>query len=99
MLAELVGEDHDDDSAEISRIRSDMWTVSGSTDVSDFVEETGIAVPEGEYHTIAGFIMSSLGHVPCKGEELRHDSVVFSVSKMEGRRVVEVSVRIEEVAK
>jgi len=99
LLSELVGEEHDEESSEISRIRADMWTVSGSTDVSDFVEETGIVVPEGDYQTIAGFIMTSLGRVPTKGEELCHDGVVFSISKMEGRRVVEVSVRIGEVAK
>ena len=99
LLGELVGEELDDDSEEISRIRPDMWTVAGSMDVADFVEETSIPVPEGDYQTIGGFIMTTLGRVPDKGDELRLENIVFSVSQMDGRRVLEVSVRLEEVAK
>ena len=97
LLSELVGEELDDDSDEISRIRPDMWTVAGAMDVSDFVEETGIPVPPGEYQTIGGFMMTTLGRVPEKGDELRLDNIVFSVSQMDGRRVLEVAVQLEEV--
>ena len=99
LLGELVGEELDDDSEEISRIRPDMWTVAGSMDVADFVQETSIPIPEGDYQTIGGFIMTTLGRVPDKGDELRLENIVFSVSQMDGRRVLEVSVRLEEVAK
>ena len=99
LLSELVGQELDDeDSDDISRIRADIWTVSGSTDVEDFIEETAIDIPPGEYQTIAGFIMTTLGRVPDKGDELRVPGAVFSVSQMEGRRVVEVSVRIVDDA-
>ena len=67
----------------------------------------GVRVVEGEARpavsasdqTIGGFIMTTLGRVPDKGDELRLENIVFSVSQMDGRRVLEVSVRLEEVAK
>ena len=94
LLSELVGEELDDEADEIEKIQADIWTVPGSTDVEDFVEETRIAIPPGDYQTIAGFIMTTLGRVPDKGDELRLPGAIFSISQMEGRRVVEVAVRL-----
>ncbi len=94
LLGELVGEFDDDiDSDEIDRTQPDMWTVSGAMDVQDFAEETGMALPEGEYHTVAGFVLSLMGHVPEEGEEVVHDGLAFCVETVEDRRVVELSVR------
>ena len=94
LLGELVGELADDeDSDEIDRTQPDMWTVSGAMDVSDFEDETGLSLPEGDYHTVAGFVLSMLGHVPEEGEEVQHDGLAFVVTSVEERRVVELEIR------
>ena len=95
LLGELVGElgDDDDDSDEIERTQPDVWTVSGAMDVEDFAEETGITLPDGDYHTVAGFVLSLLGHVPEEGEEVVFDGLAFQVESVEDRRVCELTVR------
>lgn len=92
LLGELLGEDEDTFDSEIARSRPDAMTVKGSMDVEDFVEETGIELPEGDYHTVAGFVFHALGRLPRKGDQAIASDHRFVVSKMEGRRIAEVIV-------
>jgi putative hemolysin len=94
LLGELVGgtDEEDTEDSEIARIRPDALTVKASIDVEDFAEETGIHLPEGDYHTLGGFVFHQLGRLPRKGESVSHGEHRFVVSRMEGRRVSEIVV-------
>ena len=97
LLEELVGDlldELDDDSDEISVIQPNVWNVSGSMDCEDFMEQTGLALPEGDYHTVAGFVFSQLGHLPSKGEHLSWEGVRFEVTGLDERRITELTVRL-----
>jgi putative hemolysin len=93
LLAELVG-GQDDVSAEpdIER-RADTLTVKGSIDLEDLQEETGIAVPTGDYHTLGGYVFHQLGRLPRRGDVVTGGGHQFVVTGMEGRRVAELLVR------
>ena len=92
LLGELLGaEDDDTEDAEIAG-RPDALTVKASIDLKDFEEETEIALPEGEYHTLGGFVFHQLGRLPRKGESVSFGRHCFQVSRMEGRRVSEIVV-------
>jgi putative hemolysin len=92
LLGELIGaEDEATEDAEIAG-RPDGLTVKASIDLQDFEEETGIALPEGEYHTLGGFVFHQLGRLPRRGESVTFGSSRFQVSRMEGRRVSEIVV-------
>ncbi len=94
LLGELFGDEDDDtDESEIARLRPDALTVKASIDVEDFVEETGITLPEGDYHTLGGFVFHELGRLPRKGDSVAVGEHRFVVAKMEGRRIAEVIVR------
>ena len=96
LLVELVGADldEDDDSAEVSRIRPGLLSVSAGMDIDDFCEETGLPMPKGEYHTIGGYVLNTLGHLPHKGEELEREGARFTVVGVEGRRITELTVEL-----
>lgn len=97
LLGELVGDlldEHDDDSDEISRLQPDVWNVAGSTDCDDFQNQTGITLPEGDYHTVAGFVFSELGHLPAKGEVLSWEGLEFHVTGLDERRITDLTVRL-----
>jgi CBS domain containing-hemolysin-like protein len=99
LLSELVGElldEHDDDSEEISRILPNVWTVAGSMDCDDFTQETGIELPTGDYHTVAGFVFSEFGHLPAVGEALEREGVEFLVTELDERRITELTVRLAD---
>lgn len=43
--------------------------------------------PDGDYHTIAGFALTALGHLPEVGEAFIHDGWRFEIVDLDGRRI------------
>ena len=97
LLGELLGEEELSEENEIARLQPDAITVKASIDVDDFADETGIDLPEGDYHTLGGFVFHELGRLPRKGDAVAHNQHRFIVAKMQGRRIVEVVVRSPNV--
>lgn len=96
LIVELVGElgDEDDDSTSHSIEQHDgSIAVDGALDIDDFREETNITIPEGEYHTVGGFVFHTLGRIPEPGDTCDGDGHRFEVTEMDGRRVSRVRVR------
>ncbi|HZD24204.1 MAG TPA: hemolysin family protein, partial [Acidimicrobiia bacterium] len=94
---ELVGDIRDEhDIREVMEIRPagrDRYLVAGQTRV-DRLEEVGVAVAEGEYETVGGFIMTELGRVPQRGDRVEGPDFEMTVRRMDGRRVREVELTI-----
>ncbi|MCB9681475.1 MAG: HlyC/CorC family transporter [Alphaproteobacteria bacterium] len=91
LIIELVGELGDEFTDEgpddISPDGLDAFTVRAGMDLEDFSEGTGIAVPEGDYHTLAGFVSHVLGRIPVTGDTVDAAGHRFEVTEMDGRRV------------
>jgi putative hemolysin len=65
-------------------------------DANDTLEPIGIELPESEeYDTVAGMVMTILGHIPTRGETLRHNGFVLTVLDAAPTRVERV--RVEHV--
>lgn len=97
LLAELVGElldEGDDQPQDVTRVLDGVYTIRGNMDVDDFEQRFGLALPEGEYDTVAGFLLDQAGTVPAKGDEIEWNGVQFTVRRLEGRRITEVTVRL-----
>ena len=43
--------------------------------------------PDGDYHTIAGFALTALGHLPEVGETFSHEGWRFEIVDLDGRRI------------
>ena len=52
-----------------------------------FTEETGITLPEGDYHTLGGFVFHEFGRLPKRGDFITYEDHKFIVHEMEGRRI------------
>jgi putative hemolysin len=98
LLYELIGDDESSEDSEIAQVRPNVITVRASIDVEDFSEETGIELPDGEHHTLGGFLWHQLGRLPRVGDDVEYDGHRFVVAEMEGRRIAEVMVRVSEEA-
>jgi putative hemolysin len=96
LLAQLVGEilDETDTAAdpEVTALGQDQFTVRGSMDVADFNERFGVELPEGDYTTVAGFVMDEAGELPAKGAVLEAAGFRWAVVGVEGRRITELCV-------
>jgi putative hemolysin len=97
LLSELFGDflDEDDDDGDgIQRLGPGGWAFDAALDLEDVEEEIGLALPEGDYHTLGGFVFHRLGRLPHKGDAFTWQGHRFVVRRMTGRRIDEVLVRL-----
>jgi putative hemolysin len=76
-------------------VRDDgSWLVDGMMPLDEFEDRTGIRDMEGDgsFHTIAGFVLHELGHLPTTGECFQYRSFRFEVLDLDGRRIDKIAV-------
>jgi len=96
LLEELVGEIADESDLEESLISrtSEGWDVDARLPVDDLVNVTGVDLPDEEWDTVGGLVLGLAERIPEEGEVFTHERLILRVSRMQGRRVAEVSVRL-----
>jgi putative hemolysin len=95
LVEELIGDIQDEYDAEgypSRRLRTGEIEVDGLMNLDDFAEQTGIELPDGPYETVAGYLMSALGHLPQTGESAELDGSRLTVTELDGRRISKVRV-------
>jgi magnesium and cobalt transporter len=94
LLAALVGDLYDEfdpgGEPEVVRVDRSRWLVDGGTSIDDVRTHIGLALPEGKYVTLGGYIFDALGHIPIEGERLKHGDWELRVVEMDRRRVAKV---------
>ena len=66
------------------------FLVDGMMSAQDAFERLGIPPVEGGFHTIAGFMLARLGHLPVVGEHFDYEGWRFEVADLDGRRIDKV---------
>ena len=97
LIEEVIGDIRDEYDApgeDPLRFRGGAVEADGLLNLDEVEEQTGVALPEGPYETLAGFVMASLGHVPRVGEAVEADGHRLEVSELDGRRVARVRVTL-----
>ncbi len=102
LVEEIVGDVRDEhDRGEINPVRPlgrDSWMVSGLLRDDELADATGFRMPEGDYETLAGLVLTRLGRIPEVNDEVRIDGWRITVMRMDRHRVAELRVaRIPEV--
>jgi len=100
LVEELIGDIHDEydtDDSVTDVIPLGNPVVDGLMNVGDFVEEYDIALPEGPYETVAGFVVAGLGRLPELGDQTETATHRFIVEELDGRRLARVRVEPLEV--
>lgn len=95
LVEELIGEvrdEHDLPDAEPASPGPDDVLDAGLT-LEDFGEVTGVELEDGDYETVAGYVIARLGRFPDEGEQVEVEGAVLEVVRMSGHRLVEVAVR------
>jgi CBS domain containing-hemolysin-like protein len=95
VLEELVGDirdEHDEDELGVIRLDTNRYLVPGTRRSDEAERALGLDLPEGEYETVAGFLMARLGRVPKRRDDVEYDGWRLQVRSMQRRRVVQVVV-------
>ena len=93
LLEELVGEIRDEyDMTElgVEQLGERRFIVPGSIRIDEVKDRLDIELPEGEYETVAGFLMDQLGRIPRRRDTVVHEEWRLRVMSMHRRRVVQV---------
>ncbi|MEW6033517.1 MAG: hemolysin family protein [Chloroflexota bacterium] len=72
---------------EYQAVGENTFLVEGGLRVEDANEELGLELPDGDYETVAGFILHRLGHIPREGEQLAYKGLKMVVSEMRGMKI------------
>ena len=91
-----IQDEYDHEDEEISKIDDNTFTVDGTIDIEEIEELLGKNLPEGDYETLAGFIIDQLQFLPKDGEmnEVEFENVKFTVLKVDERRIEKIKVEI-----
>ena len=101
VLESIVGniqDEYDDEDEEIVQINETTFTIDGITDLDEVDELVGTKLPEGDYDTLGGFVISLLGYLPSESDPepavAEYDNLRFTVLNFGDRRIGEIKVEI-----
>jgi CBS domain containing-hemolysin-like protein len=92
LVGDLSDEFDEDDEPVIQKVRENRWLVDGQIHVDRVVETLGAPIPEGDYVTLAGFVLHQLGEIPEVGTSATYGEWSFKVQSLDRRRISEIVV-------
>lgn len=99
IVAEIVGEIKDErDQEEEAGIIFDGKDLEcdGRTEVDVINDYLNVNIPDDEYETIAGFVISQMDKIPVEGEEFAWENLIVRILKADKRSVLKVKITVEE---
>ena len=96
LLEEIVGEirdEHDTEDADFTELPDGSTLVDGRVDIEKLEARFGIAVPEGKYETLAGFILHLIRKIPIAGDVVRHGELEMVIASADERSIRKVKIR------
>ena len=92
VLEEITGDiddEYDLDDA-LTVVRPGVSVVAGTLNGDEVRELSGFDMPEGDYETVAGFMLAQLGRIPEEAEQVVWDGWLLEVVEMDHRRIASV---------
>ena len=96
LLEEIVGDIEDESDSEGARVRrvgEREWIAVGRAEREHLDAQIGLTLPEGDYETIAGYILTQTGRIPKVGEQVEAGGHLLTVTKANERAILEVHIR------
>ncbi len=84
----------------ITKIDDNTFTFDGFADIDNVSEALGVELPDGDYDTVAGFVISLLGYLPHEDDKkihsVKYNNLVFTVLDVKDRRIGKIIVEVEK---
>jgi CBS domain containing-hemolysin-like protein len=95
ILEEIVGEimdEHDHEPPLLSVIDDNSVMVDARLEVEKLEEHFDIEFPEGEYESVGGFIIHTLGKIPKSGEQITFQDLDMIIESADDRKIYKLRV-------
>ncbi len=101
ILESIVGnirDEYDEEEESVTQIDEKTFTFDGVTDISEAEKILGVEFPDGDYDTLAGFVINLLGFLPtgenCENEAAVYENMTFTVLEVDERRIEKIKVEM-----
>jgi CBS domain containing-hemolysin-like protein len=97
LTGEIVGDELEDDGSppDLQALGTNSWLVAGDLEIFELNRQLGLKLPEADgHHTLAGFLLELMQHIPSPGEALDWNGHHFEVVGMDGPRIEEVKILV-----
>ena len=94
-----VGDELAEAEKEYESINEYTFQIDGGMRIEEANEELGLKLPEGDYETVAGFILHLMGHIPKQGKQLKYKGLKIVITKMKGHKIEEILLTKEKKKK
>ncbi len=85
-----VGDEGPEPEETVTHLGEDSYLVDAAVSISEINDELELDIPEGDYQTLAGFILAQLGRIPETGDTVEYRDLSITVKVMDGVRIDEV---------
>ena len=95
VVEEIVGDivdEHDPNRRPAVQPLGDGWVLDGRLHRDEVGDATGCELPEGDYETLAGFLLANFGRIPAVGDAVRFSGWTFRVTEIDRLRIAQVHV-------
>ena len=92
---EVVGEHGEEDKApeeEYESLGNNTFQVEAAMSIAEANEELDLNLPDGDFDTLAGFVLDRLGRIPEEGEALEYDDLKIEVIEMRALKIETVKI-------
>jgi putative hemolysin len=97
IMEEIFGEiedEHDVDQLTEKQINENTFLLSAHLEVDYLNDKYDLNIPEGEYHTLGGYIFALHESIPTRGEVIVIDNFTFTIISITNTRINEVKLEI-----
>jgi putative hemolysin len=97
IMEEIFGEiedEHDVDQLTEKQINENTFLLSAHLEVDYLNDKYDLNIPEGEYHTLGGYIFALHESIPTRGEVIVIDNFTFTIISITNTRINEVKLEV-----
>ena len=96
ILEEIVGEIDDEYDVEeikdVEKVDDNTWIVNAFVEVDTLNDNFDLELPDGDYETIAGLILSHLEQIPARGKKITIGKYKFEILEVTNKKIKKVRI-------
>ncbi len=99
LLEEVVGRVAEEGlplESEYKKIGDNTYDLDGGMSIEEVNERISVFIPQGDFDTIAGFILHTLGHIPIEGEKFEYGDLTIQVRRMKDMKIESIRITKHE---
>ena len=74
-------------------IEPNTYEIDGAMNIDEANDQLNLNIPEGDYETIAGFVLENFQKIPVVGDKTSYGNLRITINEIEESRISKVKIR------